>query len=248
MAAKSWDNDFRREAVLASLAIMPPEHAAEPDESGLSYCLPVHEKPIVGVTPGRIMLLALVAGFGLMGLGVLTIERAKNDPTWTTVGVIFSFLGFSCFWVGLFDRFIMRCLLGERGRRLAEQSRAVKLMSGEISDANPAKMTISIDGDDYVLILFDPVSRRVIIEGIAARYQIHAADIEALRPFEIMNYVGVEVLYRIGPAHRLRLAIAKVSILQSVIDQVPIFFFLKGMISNRLLTEFRAVFRSHLDG
>ena len=241
MAAKTWETDFRGEAVLASLAIMPPKHAAEPDESGLSYCLPVHEKPIVGWTPGKITLAALILGFALLIAGAVIVSLANEEPVLTAIGAICSLAGFVCFWAYAFDRFILRRLLGQRGDRLAEQSRLSALMSAEVSEADHSKVTISIDGDDHVLILFDPTLQRVIMEGVAARYQILAADVTFVRPFDFMNYVGVDLEYRIGDQQRLRIAIAKVSILKTLIQQAPIFFFLQRFIPNRLLKEFQEV-------
>jgi hypothetical protein len=240
MAAKTWEADFRGEAVLASLAILPPEHAAEPDEAGLSYCLPVHEMPIVGWTPGKVTLIALILGFALLIAGAVIVSLAKEEPVLTTVGAICSLAGFACFWAYAFDRFILRRLLGPRGERLAEQSRLSALKSAEVSEAEHSKVTISIDGDDHVLILFDPTLQRVIMEGVAARYQILSADVVAIRPFGFMNYVGVDVEYRIGGRTNLRLAIAKVSLLSTLIQQAPIFFFLQRFIPNRLLKEFEA--------
>ncbi len=36
-----------------------------------------------------------------------------------------------------------------------------------------------------------------MIEGIGARYQIRAADVAKLVPFEFLNYVGAEISYRL---------------------------------------------------
>ena len=93
-------------------------------------------------------------------------------------------------------------------------------MAAELSNADRSKMKISIDGDDHVLVLFDEDSRRLVIEGIGARYQMRAADVH-VEPFEFMNYVGADITCRIDSQTQLRVAIARVSMLLELIRQLP---------------------------
>ncbi len=50
-----------------------------------------------------------------------------------------------------FDRYIVSWLIGDRGRALMCRSNIGYLMASELSDADPKKMKITIDGDDHVL-------------------------------------------------------------------------------------------------
>lgn len=84
------------------------------------------------------------------------------------------------------------------------------------------------------------------MEGIAARYQIRAEDVEWVVPFEWMNHVGVELSYRINEATSLRLAIARPSMMTELLRQAPILFFLRPMISNRINQRFSEVLGSDI--
>ena len=110
-------------------------------------------------------------------------------------------------------------------------------MAAELSNADRSKMKLTIDGDDHVLIRFDEENRRLMIEGIGARYQVRAADVEKLEPFEFMNFVGVELDYRIDSQTHLRVAIARVSMLLELIRQLPFLFLFAKRIPNRLLAN-----------
>ena len=69
MAAKTWETDFRSEAIRASIQKLGPEFRSDPFRYDGSFCLPVAERPIVGWSPGKISLIALAIGFALMGVG-----------------------------------------------------------------------------------------------------------------------------------------------------------------------------------
>jgi hypothetical protein len=133
----------------------------------------------------------------------------------------------------LLDRLIMKLLIGTRGTSLA--ARPGELLCAEISDADRSKMKLSIDGDDYVLLLADYANRRLLVEGIAARYMIRAQDVTDLRPFQFVNYVGAEITFRISDQVSLRIAIARVSVLLEFTRQAPLLAFLKKLIRNRIL-------------
>ena len=145
------------------------------------------------------------------------------------------------------DRRIVSWLIGDRGHELLGRSSRACIMAAELSNADRSKMKISIDGDDHVLVLFDEDSRRLVIEGIGARYQMRAADVQ-VEPFEFMNYVGVEITCRIDSQTQLRVAIARVSMLLELIRQLPFLFFLRKRISNRLLTNCRQTLQPESSG
>ena len=229
MAAKSWDVDFRHEAIVASVQVLKELDLEEPTEANVSYCLPLHERPVVGITPGKIMIVALVLGMALLCAGAaIGWLVAKNNPPFIYVAAGCTLTGMACLFISSFDRSILRWILGARGTELAERSRAFPLISAEVSNTDRSKMKMSIDGDDYVLLLADETERRVVIEGVSCRYQILAADVEDIQPFEFMNLYGAEVQYRITPTVSLRLAIAKVSLRATLLQQAPLFYFLLG--------------------
>src|SRR5688572_25361519 len=250
MAAKTWETDFRYLAICESVKELGDEPCDDLFSFPGSLCVPVAKKPVVGLTPGKICIAFLVLGFALLGSGVFVVgkdERNVNqgkekNAAMVPVGFCLGLAGISCFFAPLLlDRYIMRLLLGSRGSELVH--RPGDLLCAEISHTDRTKMKISIDGDDYVLVLADYVNRRLLIEGVAARYMIRATDVTDLQPFEFLNYVGAQITFRINDKTPLSIAIARVSMLLEVIRQVPILFFLRKRIRNRILRVCTEAFR-----
>lgn len=242
MAAKTWESDFRYEAICASVKELDGDHADDLFNFPGSFCAPVAKRPIVGWTPGRIFVISLVLGFLLMGAGVFMAGKAERDAKRgkaknglvLPIAASLSLAGVSLFFLPvLLDRFIMKVLVGSRGAKL--RCRPGDLLCAEISDTDRSKMKVTIDGDDYILLLADYVHGRLLIEGIAARYMLRAADVTDLQPFEFMNYVGTEITFRINDETSLSLAIARVSLLLEITRQLPVLFFLRKLIKNRIL-------------
>lgn len=248
MAAKTWELDFRYPAIEASIPRVREGYLDDPFRLPGSFCIPVAVKPAVGWTPGKLMLIFLVLGFALLGAGAFLASIAQPDPKGPTNGgilalaVICSLSGMGAFFAPLvFDKALITWLIGRRARDLVERAGTSRILTAEISDADQARIKLSIDGDDHVMILPDEANRRILMEGTAARYQIRAEDVERLVPFEFMNYVGVEVVCRIEGESRLRMAVARVSLLLELMRQLPFLFFLRGRISNKLFDQFSAV-------
>lgn len=238
MAAKNWESDFRYLAMQRSIKLVRNGHLDEPMSSPYSFCVPVAEKPVLGVTPGRIFALFLILGFLGLIAGVVLVAYAKNqpgmEPLILSLALTFSISGVLCFFLPVkLDRYIVRWILGKRGADLLERGRG-EIVVAELSQADQSRMKISIDGDDYVMAFFDSKNRQILIEGISARYKILESDVRRLRPFEYINYIGVEVTYLIGNEILLTIAIARVSMLTELIRQLPVLFFLKRYVRNRL--------------
>ena len=255
MAAKSWDKDFRYKAIQESIKIVRSERPGDLFDCPRSFCVPLAEKPVVGWTPGKLFIIFLVMGFVfLIGAAVIVgiAEQDTNRPPLLRsflliAGTVMGFAGMGCFFVpATMDRLIMRLLLGSRGSDLTHQPG--ELLCAEISNTDRAEMAkLSIDGDDHVLILADQENRRLLMEGVAARYQIRAEDVVNLRPFQFMNYVGAEITYRIGDHLTLSLAIARVSLLLELTRQVPLLFFLQKRIKNRIYQACEQTLQRPLD-
>jgi hypothetical protein len=250
MAAKSWEQDFRYPAIRASIQLLR-EAPDDPFDFPGSFCIPVAKKPMIGWTPGRIMLIFLVLGFLLLAAGPLLLSLTdKMQPGMgkailMPVAVGCSLSGIATFFLPLvFYRGIVCRLMGERAWNLTAHAKSTDLVAAELSHADRAKMKIRIDGDDYVLVHCDSRKRRLVIEGIAARYQIRADDVETIAPFIWMNHVGVEIGCRIDPQTTLRIAIARVSVLYELTRQIPPLFFLRNKIPNRLYDKCRRAFQS----
>lgn len=247
MAAKKWELDFRFPAIEASMELIRNGRLDDPFQSPFSFCIPVNHRPAVGWTPGKITLIFLILGFAGLGGGAwlasIAEKNGQANAGLLALGVCLSLSGMAAFFVPTkFDRFIIRWILGERGKQLLEQAGASQTSTAEISNPDPSQMMkISIDGDDHVLIYFDKENHRVVMEGTAARYQIRAEDVELLEPFEFMNYVGVQIGFRIENKAHLQLAVARVSIVAEIIRQVPILFFLKRFIPRKLYHRFTDV-------
>lgn len=259
MAAKAWEQDFRYPAIQASMKLIRDgDYLDDPFRCPSSFCIPVDKRPAIGLTPGKIMLVALVLGFVGLGLGAWLASIAVPQPPRNAIAfpqankpqenipllIVASFAslaGMACFFAPLMlDRQIVAWLIGDRGRRLIEQAGMTQIMTAEASDADLTRVKISIDGDDHVLIYPDADRQRLVIEGTAARYLIRAEDVDVIGPFEFENYVGVQLACRIGD-QRLFIAFARVSLALEFMRQVPILFFLRKRISNKLLTRISEV-------
>lgn len=241
MAAKTWEIDFRYRAICESVNCIGDEHVDDLFSFPGSFCVPVAEKPIVGWTPGRVFLIALVLGFACLGAAVFIGGKAERNANrglaknaaMLPLGVCLAVTGIALFFLPvMLDRSIMKFLLGSRGAALARLPGGA--LCAEVSDADRAKMKLSIDGDDYVLLLADHANRRLLMEGVAARYMIRAADVADLRPFQFMNYHGAEITFRINDKTSLTIAIARVSLLLELTRQAPVLFFLRKLIRNRI--------------
>lgn len=251
MAARSWEADFRYPAILASVEVVRDENLDEIFQVPRSYCLPVSERPAMRWSPGKLMLVFLVLGFaGIVGGGFFAMMAEKekaNGNFFLLVGMACSLSGFAALILPVkCDRLILRSFLGRRGAEFYQQPGLSNFLCSELSKGDQSTIKIAIDADDHVLIGFDELNRRVLMEGIAARYQIRAEDVEWVVPFEWMNHVGVELSYRINEATSLRLAIARPSMMTELLRQAPILFFLRPMISNRIYQRFSEVLGSDI--
>ncbi|MEZ6123475.1 MAG: hypothetical protein R3C49_09905 [Planctomycetaceae bacterium] len=242
MAAKTWEQDFRFPAIQASIRRLRAEQLQDPLLCEASWCVPVSQKPAVGWTPGRITLLCLIFGFALLGGGAWLASLAEKQQaaphsSWLlAAGVCSSLSGMLLFFIpSQLDRQIVRCLIGQRADHLCVTSPSQKLLCSELSHADRANVKISIDGDDHVLILADPDKGELLMEGTAARYRIRSQDVSLVAPFQIMNYVGVEITCRIDDETTLNFALARVSMLTELIAQLPLLFFLRSWVKNPLL-------------
>ena len=249
MAAKTWEKDFRYRAMQASVKKFEPTMPEDLYEIQESFCVPVGERPVSGWTPGKTFLLAIVLGFALLLGGVLILSAVDEEAqdikstVLTTLAVCCSLSGIAMFFVPLmFDRKLVAWCTGERGSELLQTGG--EILTAEISDSNPAKQKIEIDGDDYVLMKLDSKHRRLQIEGISARYQILRDDVVSIDPFLFMNYLGAVVDYRIDDTTRLKIAVARVSTLYEVTRQIPILFFVRKKIKNRILVSLNQWYES----
>lgn len=241
MAAKTWETDFRKDAIRASLQKLGPEHRENPFETDESFCVPVGEKPVPFWTPGKISLICIVIGFVLLAAGAIIVSYAENQqgPKQTLLiilGACCSLSGFLTFFIpAKGDRLIISRMIGERALDKVETFAGSETLSAELGKPGVEGQKLSIDGDDHVLVFFDRERKRLLVEGIGARYQICSEDVTHLAEFEFMNYLGAEISCRIDDETELEIAIARVSILFELLRQIPIFYFLRKRIKNRIL-------------
>jgi hypothetical protein len=236
MAAKSWEKDFRYPAMTASLAVIQGEYLDDPFRFPGSFVLPVAAKPVSGITPGRISILCLVMGFVLLGTSLfLSWQAEQNDElVFYVLAAMSGLLGLLCFFLPvMFNRLIVGNMIGPRAHDLVDYAQGVKLYTAEISSPD-TKHKLTIDGDDHALLYFDASHGLLRIEGIGARYQLRAQDVSQVTPFHFMNYLGFEVWCKVGEASILHFAAATPSVLDELIRQAPILFFLKRWNRNTL--------------
>ena len=239
MAAKTWSDDFRSSAINSSISRLPDRNEDDVFGWPSSFCLPVSDRPVVGFTPGKLTLILLALGFVLLGLAVWLTGNEDDPAAWRMILAAASGIsGMACFFApAVFAKQIAFLFLQQRGWRLHSMASPEKLMTSELSDGAVGKQKIEIDGDDYVLIFMDKANQRILMEGIAARYQIRSEDVISVEDFMFINYVGARIRCRIGEDAELCFAIAKVSILFELTRQLPFLIFLRKRIRNRLLEE-----------
>ena len=84
MAAKTWDDDFRKDAIEASLQKLGDEYRDDPFRYDGSFCLPVGEKPNQYWTPFWIRVYVAVTGLvcviGIAGYIVACSVLGMNVP------------------------------------------------------------------------------------------------------------------------------------------------------------------------
>ncbi|MDB4637349.1 MAG: hypothetical protein P8M30_10420 [Planctomycetaceae bacterium] len=240
MSAKTWDKDFRKDAIRASIQKMKPEEREDPFQTDESFCIPVRETPVPFWTPGKVSLIFLLIGFVFLGLGAVIVSYAEKrvdhlQPVLIALGVACSLSGFLKFFVpAKGDRLIISRMIGERARRKIESFDRKASISAELGESGVEGQNISVDGDDHVLVFFDQARKRLLIEGIGARYQICAVDVTHFSEFQFMNYLGAAISCRINESTELNIAIDRVSILFEILRQIPIFWFLRKRIKNQV--------------
>lgn len=236
-----WESDFRYPAMQASMIVA--EHCAEADVFDItsSFCLPVSEKPVVSwVTPGRITLMFLILGLaGLICGAIISSQIDEGNPlngVWLSLAACSSLSGFCCFFIPmLVQKHIIKWCIGDRGKALANKSSGNDLIYCELGDSSNPHLTI--DGDDFIVMLLDRANQRLLIEGVGASYQIRGDDIVSIQEFQFMGCMGADIVYRIDPGTCLRVGIAKANGLKELRNQMPFLVFVDRWIKNQILDE-----------
>ncbi|MEM9944424.1 MAG: hypothetical protein AAF939_22920, partial [Planctomycetota bacterium] len=235
-----WESDFRYPAMQASMAIVADEQLDDLSGCQFSFCLPVFSKPVNSwINPGRLSLLFLVLGFGGLICGGLMAFKAEQDLetnfTWVLIALACGVSGIAFLLLpALLQKRINSWFIGDRGKALVAKSRGGDLIYCELGDSSNPKLTI--DGDDNVIVLLDKVNERLLIEGVAASYQIRKQDVRSIQNFEFMGCIGADIVYQIGSATTLRLGIASADIKKELTRQIPFLSFIKKDWSrNRIL-------------
>lgn len=243
MPAKRWEDDFRMDAITASIALFPREIPEDVHDAGSSFCLPARDRPMVGFTPGKLSLVLLIAGFLLLGIAVFVLAPSDKDANpddhlSLVASLLVGLTGMMCFFIpAVFDKPIAKMFLGSRGSELQERAGSQKLLSAELANGDPSQQEIAIDADDNVLVFADERGKRLIIEGLAARYHIRQQDVIAVEPFVFTNYIGASIHFRLDEQTSLLIALARVSLLYEVTRQLPFLGFLRKRIKNRILDK-----------
>ena len=222
--AKHWESDFRYPAIQASMAQVEREPQQDALDRAFSFCLPVTALPLPSwITPDKISLLFLILGMGGLAAGAIMAATMDLDD-----GGIKMWIAASSSLTGMLLLFMPALLhkrmtiwkIGDRVDQLLSRFPRMESVCCELGDSiNP---TLSIDGDDHVLILFDTSNRRLLIEGLAASYQIRGDDVSLVGPFEFGGALGAEIECKIAGETFFRFGILRTSILNELIRQVPI--------------------------
>lgn len=234
-----WSKDFRYPAIQASMNLVEHHRGNYIDHDSFSFCLPVSEKPIVAwVTPGRIALLFVVLGLaGLIAgaaIALLVDIEDKRNWAWTIIALACCGAGIlTLFCPVLFQKHINQFCIGERASNLLSKMGRNDIHFCELGDVTDP--TITVEGDDHVVVLVDHEQNRLLIEGTAATYRIRASDVLEVSSFEFMNYVGADITCRIDDKTSFRFGLAKVYLWKEVVVQLPFLPFLNRWIKNEIL-------------
>ncbi|WP_437229065.1 hypothetical protein SH661x_001238 [Planctomicrobium sp. SH661] len=240
MAKKSWESDFRAEAILASLQVMKEIPREKIFEVRRSFCLPGAAQPVRGWTAGRVSLLFLAAGFTILCMGVTLVSLPAHLKQ-GQMGNLITEVAFLCTLTAVlllltplvFSQRIYGFLIGDSARLLVQH-----LTGGPVfpADLNPpgGMSGVNIDSQDDVLVLFDESERHILIAGRGANYQICAEDAVLVETFQLVSNLGVRLHYRIDPQTHLAIVLSRTSALAETIRQQPWLFFLKRFVPNTL--------------
>ena len=238
MPADIWENDFRRDAIAASLAAQAAQPSGvEPGsyESPDSFCVPLVTRLNAGLTPGKLALGVLGVAVLLMGLGAYLIYWAEGAamPAAATLAIgggCIGLLGFSLLFIpSKMHTSVVKWFLPDRVRYVKSQAPGATAIGVEIAPGEQEKQEIAVDADDFAMAVFDVAGRRLMIEGLNCRYQIRADDVVSLQPFRFANYMGATFEFVVADGCTLFMAIAKPSLRLSTT------LFLVGDESNKLL-------------
>lgn len=196
MPAKTWDDDFRKDAIDASVRKLGDEFLDDPFRYDGSFCLPVGETPKQGWSPIWIRGCVYLASFVLEVIILLSIFVYGIDGSFRVMYLFFAVMLAGIGSEKLLtsragETFILRRLLKDRVRTRLEEFAAEQVIPCELIDPEPDGERRSYDSDDYVLIFLDEAHRRLLIEGVSARYQIRAEDVTRLQKHEWTGWSSV---------------------------------------------------------
>lgn len=202
MPAKTWDEDFRNEAIEASVRKLGEVYLDDPFSYDGSFCLTVGERPRQGWTPfwirGCVYLTSFVLEVSIM-VYIISCFVVGIDVAFRVIflipSVMLASIGIEQLLVSRTGEcFILRRLMKDRVQTRLEEFDAEHMIPCELIDPNDERHYYG--SDDYVLIFLDEERRRLLIEGVSARYQIRADDVTGLEKYEWTGWSSV--FYRSG--------------------------------------------------
>jgi hypothetical protein len=204
MPAKTWDDDFRKDAIDASLQKLGDEYLDDPFQYDGSFCLPVGEKPNQGWgwTPfwigGYVFLAIFVLEAAVIIYVIVCFAHGINPFNWIVLLIPGGMLAGSGVHQFLISRrgekLILGRLLKDRLHTRLEEFDTEHVIPCELIDPDSNERRY-FDSHDQVLVFLDVERRRLLIEGVTARYQIRAEDVVCLRNCE---WTGLLAAYRSG--------------------------------------------------
>ncbi|MCA9041019.1 MAG: hypothetical protein KDA65_11775 [Planctomycetaceae bacterium] len=216
-----FKNDFRYDAIKASVKRMEREGITDPWDAEFSYCLPTGNsistmKRLHHFSTGfSIIALTLLV---LPGICLLLQEKFGlniNIP----LSVFFSVFAIGMVMKVLFLIFINRIAIpfyGGRHRACRNHPDLQCLPHINIENAatySQRKFTIEhnpyFDTEDYAYLALDQNRARLIIEGILCRYLVRAEDVTDLRKVSVRTSAATQISFRVTDDQELELVLAE---------------------------------------
>lgn len=239
MAARTWDDDFRKDAIDASLQKLGDEYLDDPFRYDGSFILPVTGKPGTPLVWIKMSLwipificCALGAWFFFHGLKDVPISDPSGLDLLMVVGGVLCLVCAQGIIVFLLvgDRYLVTWYIGERARKHSKDQPKTNVMVASL---------LQVDSKDFkycddAVILFDDKRNRMLLEGVDAIYQIRSKDVRSIHDFEHVGSVGVVITYQLDQELCISIGFASRSLLQVMIMDEPLLKVFTARIRNRV--------------
>lgn len=220
MLVDEFENDFRRDAIEASIREVRGSGIQSLLDSRCSLCLPTDKGR--SSLHSQIWLVIVSVGVSIVSFvcaGAIVASQQK-DVMSSILGLALVVIGIESLLMPLLCQgLLIRKHLADRFSALQNNPDLADCFSVGIEDPTTfSKMKVVADDVAYVGV--DPMNRRLIIEGVLCRYLVYAKDVERI-DFEFQHpSPGTEIVYRIDDNTVLGIMIEKLNLRAETVRQL----------------------------